>query len=154
MSEVAKIEDQLRRAFEGDAWHGPSLRELLSDVAAERAACRPIARAHSIWELVLHIAAWDDVVRRRLEGEPIAELSPAEDFPSVREASATAWEEAREGLQRGHRRLRRAIAQLEEGSLDESVPGTSYTVYTMLHGVVQHDLYHAGQIALLRRATA
>jgi len=68
MEETKRIADQLQRAFEGEAWHGPSLRELLAEVSAEKAASRPLALAHNIWEIVLHVAAWHGGVKRRLDG--------------------------------------------------------------------------------------
>ncbi len=71
MTESVRLADQLRRAFEGNAWHGDSLLELLAGVDAKTAAAKPIKDAHSIWELVLHIAAWDDAVRRRTAGEAV-----------------------------------------------------------------------------------
>ncbi len=71
MSEASRIADQLRRAFDGDAWHGDSVLEILNGVTAAQAAARPITHAHSIWELVLHIAAWDGVVLRRLGGAAV-----------------------------------------------------------------------------------
>src|SRR5208282_4382207 len=89
-SESARIADQLRRAFDGEAWHGDSLFEILEGVTAARAAARPIAGAHTIWELVLHVAAWDGAVLRRLGGAAV-ELSDAENFPPVRDASAAGW---------------------------------------------------------------
>src|SRR6266446_1439447 len=71
MSETARLADQIRRAFEGDAWHGDSIKELLTGVTAETAAAKPIKDAHSIWELALHIAAWDDAVLRRIGGAAV-----------------------------------------------------------------------------------
>src|SRR5260370_40676654 len=69
VSVIAQIAEQLRRAFDGSAWHGPSMLELLEDVDAETAAARPIPNVHSIWELVLHTAVWGRVVRRRIAGQ-------------------------------------------------------------------------------------
>jgi uncharacterized damage-inducible protein DinB len=80
MSETARLADQIRRAFEGDAWHGDSVLELLATVDAATAAARPIKNAHSIWELILHIAAWDDAVRRRTGGTAVT-LSDQQNFP-------------------------------------------------------------------------
>ena len=80
MSETARIADQLRRAFYGGAWHGDSLFEILTGVTAAQAAARPIRNAHSIWELVLHISAWDAAVRRRMTGVAV-QPSDAENFP-------------------------------------------------------------------------
>ncbi|HXG67415.1 MAG TPA: DinB family protein [Blastocatellia bacterium] len=151
MSEVRRIRSQLRRAFEGEAWHGPSVKELLAGVTAAQAAAKPLPGAHSIWELVLHISAWEKVARRRLAGEA-AELSKEEDWPPVRDTSEAAWGQTLQEMEQAHQELREAVGQLDEARLDEIVPGTQYSVYFLLHGVIQHDLYHAGQIALLKKA--
>jgi uncharacterized damage-inducible protein DinB len=150
MSEIERITDQLKRAYQGPAWHGPSLRELLADLPPERAASKPLRHAHSIWEIVLHVRAWEDVARRRIGGEQV-ELSPEEDWPPVRGTDRAAWEVVLDGLERGHVELTSAIARLDEAKLLARTPGRDYSVYALLHGVIQHDLYHAGQIALLRK---
>jgi uncharacterized damage-inducible protein DinB len=151
MQEIKRIVDQLKRAYEGEAWHGPSLRELLSGVTAKTAASKPLAHAHSIWEIVLHVAVWENAVRRRLEGEAL-ELSQEEDWPPVNDISETAWKNALAVLENGHKQLRETILRLTEGRLSEMTPGKNHSVYFMLHGIIQHDLYHAGQIALLKKA--
>jgi len=152
MAEVEHIADQLRRAFEGKAWHGPSVREVLAGVTAEQAARHPLPDAHSIWEIVVHIGVWEAFVRRRLEGEVITDVPPEQDWPPVADTSEAAWKRTLEDLERGHQRLRKVISELPESRLSETVSGMGYSVYFMLHGVVQHDLYHAGQIALLKKA--
>jgi uncharacterized damage-inducible protein DinB len=151
MNEVERIHDQLARAFAGGAWHGPALRELLADVTSGVAARRVLPRAHTIWEIVLHIAAWERAALGRLEGKPM-KLSPDEDWPPVRQTSEQAWGATLEMLEEGHRRLAGAVAALGEADLDRIVPGKEYSVYFLLHGIVQHDLYHAGQIALLQKS--
>jgi uncharacterized damage-inducible protein DinB len=151
MDEIKRIDDQLRRAFEGHAWHGPSLRELLADVTAEQATARSVSGAHSIWEIALHIAAWHEGVRRRVEGERV-ELSPEEDWPPVASTSEAAWQDALAVLERTHTDLRRTVSRLADARLQEMVAGKDHSVYVMLHGLIQHDLYHAGQIALLKKA--
>jgi uncharacterized damage-inducible protein DinB len=151
VSEIARIQDQLQRAFDGNAWHGPALSALLADVTAGQAAARPIAGAHSIWELVLHIIAWERVVVRRLSRETVVDLPEAENFPTVRDARETAWEKTRRELARAHQELKGKIGTLEESGLDATVAGQRYSVYVMLHGVIQHNLYHAGQIAILKK---
>jgi len=150
-SEVERIQDQLRRAFAGDAWHGPSLLELLADVDNARAAAHPIAGAHSIWELVLHIAAWDKAVATRL-GFSRGYVSNEENFPDVVDTSEAAWQKAIETLKENHRELLDAMSKVDEGRFDEPVYEGMSSVYVHLHGAVQHDLYHAGQIALLKKA--
>ena len=151
VSEVERIQEELKRAFEGEAWHGPAVLELLRDVTAHQAAARPLAGAHSIWELVLHIAAWESAGRRRLEGDR-AQLSDEENFPPVNDTSEAAWQQTIEALKNGHRELRDAINRLDESRLDEPILDGMRSVYITLHGVIQHDLYHAGQIALLKKA--
>jgi len=149
MSESARIADQLRRAFCGSAWHGDSLLEILEGVTAARAVAHPIPHAHSIWELVLHIAAWDGVVRRRLAGEAVS-LSDEQNFPPVKDTSEGAWRRALEQVRKVHDALIEAVAALPESRLGERVPGQDYDLYHMLHGAVRHELYHAGQIASLK----
>lgn len=151
MSEIERLQDQLRRSYEGEAWHGPSLRELLAGVDTETAAARPIADAHTIWEVVLHITAWQDAARRRLEGEP-APLTDEEDWPPVLDVGDDAWSDTVAALEVTRRRLTEVVGELTESELDGRVIGQEYSVYALLHGVVQHDLYHAGQIALLKKA--
>jgi uncharacterized damage-inducible protein DinB len=153
MTEIERILDQLKRAFEGDAWHGPSVHESLAGVTAAQAHARPLASAHSIWELVHHIAVWESVGRRRLEGDraPI-DISSPEDWPPADDQSEAAWEQAKAALDRGHEDLREAISRVPESRLDERIFDGMSTVYVTLHGVIQHDLYHAGQIAMLKKA--
>jgi uncharacterized damage-inducible protein DinB len=152
MNEIERINDQLRRASDGNAWHGPALREILAGITAKQAAAKPLSAAHSIWELVQHIAVWEDVVRRRLEGEVIVEVPTEQDWPAVSESDEPAWRETVARLERGQQALSETIARFDARRLDETVPGTNYSFYVMLHGVVQHDLYHAGQIAILKKA--
>jgi uncharacterized damage-inducible protein DinB len=154
VNEIERIADQLERAFEGEAWHGPSVRELLTTTTCGQAAERPIPGAHTIWEIVVHMGVWKSVVRRRLLGETIVDLPPEQDWPAVKNATEPAWRKELEELEKSHVQMRRAIAELTDERLGERVPGEGYTVYVMLHGVIQHDLYHAGQIALLKKALA
>lgn len=155
VSEVDRIRDQFRRAFEGEAWHGPAVLALLDGVTAQQAAAHPIAGAHSIWELTLHIAAWERACLRRLNGDP-AQLTDAEDWEPINDTSDAAWEATKQELIDNHRKLLDAISNVDESRLDESIyndPNVPYSsVYVTLHGGVQHDLYHAGQIAMLKKA--
>jgi uncharacterized damage-inducible protein DinB len=149
-SEAARIADQLRRAFDGSAWHGPALLELLLDVDAATAAARPVPEAHSIWELVLHIAVWDDAGLRRLSGK---KWQPAGlvNFPRVTKPTEAAWRKAVSATKRKHDTLVETVAALPDSRLGERCPGKRYDYYHVLHGIVQHELYHAGQIAILKK---
>ncbi len=154
MNEIERISDQLRRSFEGDAWHGPSVREVLEGVTPETAARKVLSDAHTIWEIVLHIAAWESFVRRHLEGETLKGFTGVEDWPEVNDPSPEAWRRAIDVLVQGHLALRQALSRFPEDRLNETVPGKKFPFYVLIHGAVQHDLYHAGQIALLKKAKA
>lgn len=151
MSEVDRIRDQMDRAWEGDAWHGPSMKRVLDNVTAEMAAQHPIHNAHSIWELVNHIASWNRIVRHRLIGDPI-EPTPEVDWPPVGDKSEVAWKRTLESMDENRKLLRKTVTGLKDDQLGVQLPGEGYTNYVMLHGLIQHDLYHAGQIAILKKA--
>jgi uncharacterized damage-inducible protein DinB len=151
MSEIERIEQQLKLAFEGGAWHGPSVLESIEGITAEQAAAHPVVGAHSIWELVLHIAAWEDACRRRLDGDR-AELSTHEDWPPITDTTEAAWANAKAALIAGHHKMRESIALVTDERLDEPILPDMRSVYITIHGVIQHDLYHAGQIAILKKA--
>ncbi len=150
MTEIERISEQLKRAFEGGAWHGPSVKEVLEGVTAEKAAARPVPGAHSIWELVLHIAVWEDAVRRWVSGDT-ADVPDEKNWPKLKDTSASAWKKALEDLEKGHMQLRQTISRLSDGELDKVLKHPKPTVYDLLHGAIQHDLYHAGQIAVLKK---
>jgi uncharacterized damage-inducible protein DinB len=152
MSEIDRILDQMDRAFSGDAWHGPPLKSLLDGLLAEEASKHPLEGAHSIWEIVQHITAWNTIVRRELTGESLS-ITPEQDWPPVWEVSEAAWHRTVENLVEAHSRLREAAKGLRDEQLEEKpIKRTSNSRYVMLHGIVQHDLYHAGQIAVLKKA--
>jgi len=149
--EISRLLDQLERAYDGEAWHGMPVRELLSGVTFRTAAARPIAGGHTIWELVTHISYWLDAAARRLGGEAVDPVND-EDWPAMPSQSAAAWEGALAELEAAHQRLLAAVRRLSEADLDGPVPGHDYNRFVLVHGVLQHTLYHAGQIALLKRA--
>lgn len=153
MTETHRLNLQLKLAQQGGAWHGPSLRELLDGVTAEQAAARPVPGAHSLWELVNHIAAWERIVTRRLQGEVIDEVADEINFPSVVDASEAAWQATLQQFEETHRQLREAIKQIDDARLQEPTPGKEHPLYIELYGVLQHDVYHAGQFALLKKLT-
>lgn len=150
-AEVTRIADQLHRGFAGDAWHGPALTELVGSVSSDQAIAKPIPDAHSIWELVLHITAWKKIIHRRLMGEP-AQLSAAEDWPPAAATGPIAWNNALRELHAAQKQLRDDLAAMDDSQLHERMAGSDQTVYVVLHGLTQHDIYHAGQIAVLKKA--
>jgi uncharacterized damage-inducible protein DinB len=153
MNEVERIADQLKRAFEGEAWHGPSVLEIIEGITSQQASAHTFDGTHSIWELVLHIAAWERAILRRLHGDR-AQLPAEEDWPAVVITTDEAWEETKQALNQGNHDLRAAILGVENSRLDQPIIEGMSSVYVTLHGIVQHDLYHAGQIAMLKKATS
>ncbi len=156
MSEIERIQDEVRRMTEGGAWHGPSLHQALEDVTASQAAARPIDDAHSIWEIVLHLTAWAGEVERRLR-EHARPLSGEADWPSTPSSDPEAWQRDREALYKSHQMLRQTIREFPPTRLDERVKQgeeNDGSFYIMLHGFAQHDAYHTGQIAMLKKAIA
>ena len=150
-TELRRLEEQLNRALKGEAWHGPSVLEILEGVTAAQAAAHPIAGAHSIWELVLHLCSDYSLVLRRLGGDG-RQLTQSEDWPTVPEPSAENWSDSIRMLKQLNDDLRQAIRTFPWQRLDEPlVPEPPYTAYTQFIGVTQHNLYHAGQMALLKK---
>lgn len=154
MTSVEKLAKHVERTVRGPLWHGPVLDEVLAGVTAAQAAARPIANAHSIWELVLHVAAWADISRARLDGRAIADPPDEVNFPPVRDTSEAAWQAALDRLRESHADLAARVRQLDEASLDERIEGLPYNRWFLLHGVVEHGTYHGGQIALLKKASS
>ncbi len=158
MTEIDRIIDQLEREYDGDPWHGSPLTSILEGVTAEKAAAKPAAGAHSIWELVLHMTAWKGEVRRRLSGAPASDPEEG-DWPAAGPQTPARWSDALARLKAAHDALIAAIRQLPENGLFESTNdprnrplGTGVSYYVLLHGIVQHDVYHSGQIAILKKA--
>ena len=150
MSEVERITRQLKGAWHGPAWHGPALYEVLKDLTAAQAGARPLREAHTIAEIVRHVAVWERVAVRRACGE-VVKPTDAEDWPPTGVGDG-AWQRALAELAGSQRELLEALARLADADLERPAPGGGYTLGFMLDGVVDHDLYHAGQIALLRKA--
>ena len=147
-TEIERIATQLRYLYEGPSWTGPSLKELIRNVKEECARQGGLPGAHSIWELVLHITAWLRIARERLTTSDIRDADGAEDWPGI----SGSWEDALRSLDLEVDALERAILRFPEERLDERAPANEpQTFYVLLHGVIQHTAYHAGQIALLKK---
>jgi uncharacterized damage-inducible protein DinB len=152
MTRAKRLSDAIERSMSGPMWHGPSLADLLGDIPATDAAARPVRTAHSIWELVLHMAAWTEIARQRLAPTDAPEPTPEQDWPPVRDTSPEAWRAAVQRLKDAHLDLAADVAELDDDALKARVAGKDHTVTTMIHGIVEHDAYHGGQIAVLKRA--
>lgn len=138
------------------AWHGPSVAQLLDGLSASDAAFRPADDAHNIWELVLHIAQWDVICARRLQGEDIRiTTGDPEDWPPLPAVlSDESWNATLQQLKAAQEDLLNTVGATEDAQISQTVPHYGWTKYLMIHGTLHHDLYHAGQIGLLRRLAA
>jgi len=152
MNESKRLAEQLTKALNGNAWHGPSWREALEGVGREAAVHRPIPEAHTIAEVLLHATTWHDVVRRRLEGES-PEVSDAEDWPSVALNDDGQWSAAVARLFKTGEALAETVGRFPAEKLHEKRPGVDATWYELIIGELQHVLYHAGQVGLLKKAS-
>jgi uncharacterized damage-inducible protein DinB len=155
MSETLRIVDELLREHDGDPWHGSSVTSILRGVTAAQAAARTVPHVHTVWQIVLHMTAWKNEVRRRLGGAAAADPEEG-DWPTVGDATPERWREALDQLDAAHAALVAAVRDLDEPALLEPTndprnraSGSGVSKYVLLHGLVQHDAYHAGQIALL-----
>lgn len=151
MSEKRRILDLLDRAHREQAWHGPAMLETLAGLTAATAAKHPMEGVHSIWELVEHVASWNEIVARRLAGET-PKVTPEWNFPPVTRTTPAAWKATLRRLARTHARFRREVDRFPAAKLGRKRPGLDHTWNVLIHGQIQHVLYHAGQIAMLRRA--
>ena len=152
MNEVERIGNLLEQTYNGKAWHGSSLRTLLADVTADEAAARPLPGAHTIWQEVLHIIAWREVACGLLEGRTAGELAEEKNWPAVGDGGESAWRQTLDRLEESQHRLRALLRAFPDERLNVRAPGLSLSFYEVIHGVIHHDVYHAGQIAVLRNA--
>lgn len=158
MASSDRLLSSLRRAHDGEPWHGPSRAQVLADVTAAEAAWRPAAGAHTLWEVVLHMRSWTREVLRRAEGgvpaEPVDGDWPAMPSP----ADEAAWRLTLQSLDEAHAALARFVGQMSEDLRAARVkdrpgdpPGHAITQRGMIRSLAEHDVYHTGQLALLKR---
>ena len=146
MRPIEQFIDRFNAVFDGDAPYGATLRRLLDDVTEEQARRRS-GNAHSIFEIVVHVGTWMDVLSRRLRGEPI-EATTVEDWSDT---TLRSWPATVEELEHAQSRLLDAIARTSPEALDKKIAGKDSTARAALESILQHNVYHAGQIALLKR---
>src|SRR5271165_786745 len=150
MTEPERILAQYDRVMHGDAWHGDPIWQILEGISAESAAHRPLADVHTIWEIVLHMIFWEGVAARRLAGQR-AGLDEALNFPAMPSATEANWQKTLEQFRASNQAFRLALQALEVARMDELAAAGKRTFYDEAHGLIQHNVYHAGQIAMLKK---
>lgn len=159
MNEIRLILDTLRQTFDGRAWHGPSFIDVLDGVDKTQASERLIEARHTIWEIVNHCSYWMEAVTRALQGERMPDIVSTEDWPQMGETSED-WTKTRERLKKVYEQLISSVKDFDNSLFTQKISGSfhgrRYTVTyrRMLHGISDHNTYHAGQIAVLRKKTA
>ena len=147
-NEIQSILSLLKRSFEKNAWHGPTVKEAIEGLTQQQVSTR-IQHTHSIIELVAHMTAWRVFVISRLTGNDSFEVTDDLNFPKE-----TDWEKVIQNLFESQVQLLKAVELFPDSRLHEIVPHAEYrySYYTLLHGIIHHDLYHTGQIMLIRRS--
>lgn len=148
--EIQRMTNMLREIYEGEPWHGPSVTKVLSDISPQQ-ALSALGDSHNIIELVLHMTAWRNFVIRRLEGDERYEVSEDENFKIITNITDEAWEAAKLTLAKSQEKLVGLLSQCNDDQLLKTVENRSYNYYVLLHGILQHDVYHLGQMALLKK---
>jgi uncharacterized damage-inducible protein DinB len=135
------------------SWHGTNLRGSIRGVSAEEAAWRPTRGRHNIWEIVVHAAYWKYAVRRRITGESRGSFPPKGSnwFERPDNQSGKAWRDDAALLDQMHKAMRSSIDDLDDRALDRTTRGSTVSTFQLISGIAAHDLYHAGQIQLLKR---
>ncbi|MBT1702018.1 DinB family protein [Chryseosolibacter indicus] len=146
-TEIENIIQLLNRTYSGDAWHGPTVKEVLKDLTPELAT-KSIAASNSIITLIAHMTAWRIFTIEKLKGNAAYKVSPELNFPDV-----TDLNNELDKLEASQQQLIEAIRSFPPERLTDIIPdGTQkYTYYALLHGIIHHDLYHAGQIMIMKK---
>ena len=150
MTDIERLLDQYDRVMHGNAWHGDPIWQILDGISPECAAAQTVANTHSIWEILMHMTFWEEVSSQRLAGERAVE-DEALNFPAMPEPTESNWQKTREQFRASNQKLREALAKLDPARLDTLSAAGKRTFYDEAHGVIQHNIYHAGQIALLKK---
>ena len=150
---VRLLLEMFDQAYQAPAWHGTPLKGTIRGITAREALWRPRRGRHNIWELVLHTAYWKCMVRRRLARDPVIEFPrPGANFPPLpARPNAAAWKRDRDLLDEQHALLRRVITHLDATQIGRRAWRSKWSVAENVYGIASHDLYHAGQIQLIKR---
>jgi uncharacterized damage-inducible protein DinB len=153
MNEVKFLRDQIETTFKGDSWHGPNLVKTLEGIDIEQAKKRPLGERHSIWELTDHMSFWIEEVWKSIKNRSSLNPDKRTDWPEMG-TTAEEWKHSINRMEAAVNMTLDALTEWDDKDLEIKVPGTNYTFKQILHGVVHHNLYHAGQINVLKKKTS
>jgi uncharacterized damage-inducible protein DinB len=150
MSAVQRILNHYDGVLSGEPWHGDAIWLILDGISAQQAAARPIPDFHTIWELVMHMSFWEGVAAKRLSGQR-AGLIEELNFPAMPASTEENWRKTLEEFRASNRAFHEALSQLGPAKLDELTAAGKRTYYSEAHGILEHHVYHIGQIAMLKK---
>ncbi len=150
ISETYRITDFLRQTFDGKPWYGPSVMDTLSNLTFEE-SLNQLPSSHTVIEILEHMIAWRTFVIKRLQGDTEFEIDQEQSFKHISSLSNESWRDTIQRLNQTQEDLLQILSQTSDEKLDEMVAGREYNFDKMLHGIIHHDIYHIGQIGLLRK---
>ncbi|MGF1638118.1 MAG: DinB family protein [Cyclobacteriaceae bacterium] len=150
LTETQRIADMLRNTFDGAAWHGPSVMQVLRAINVT-VAFRHTEGIHTIAELVYHMTTWRNFTIKRLLGQHAYDVSEVDNFPIFDSKDEQTWKKVLLSLEDSQELLLQTLEKTPVEKLNEKVGDKPYDFYTLLHGMIQHDIYHLGQIILLSK---
>ena len=156
MQESKQIKDALRHLYEGEVWHGPSIKEILVDMTSQDAIKRVTLKSKNIAEYLVHITNWRIFALEKLTGGDSYDiiLNSEADWSVINSLDEKSWEEILQNYEEAQTELLEVVDTYTNAKLEAIVPSRKYTFYTLLHGVIHHDIYHSGQMMMLKRLTA
>ena len=151
MSEIPRLQDTLRRVYDGEAFYGDNIATVLADIDAVQSVWVPEGASHCIWQILRHMTVWTDIIRQRLTSPTLVEIgSDEENFPNTPTPIHDNWNAARDSFAAAFDALIQEVGRFPNSRLQKNVPGREYTFYVMIHGAAHHALYHLGQIAMMK----
>jgi uncharacterized damage-inducible protein DinB len=150
--EIKRIYKNLAALYDGQPWFGDNISSILAGVSSQMAAERPGKLNHSIAEIISHLIAWHYFVIEKMKGNETYEVWETElNWPPVVSLTDEEWQKAKDDLQKSYALLLQQIERMPESLLNSAVSGRKYNFRLMLQGIAQHDIYHAGQMAIIKK---
>ena len=151
-AELKHIRAMLKNNWDGSMWYGTNLSSVLKDINAEKAFQKPTAGSHNIYELAAHLLCWRTFVIEMLKGNAgyKVEINSEQDWPTAYQPTDISWNEALNHLEKSQTELMNLLNAFDESKLGELVEGRDFKYHVLLNGVLHHDIYHSGQISILK----
>lgn len=152
--EIKRLIRTMKKNFEGSPWYGPSFRDVMEDISVRKAFSRPVENAHCMAEILCHMISWRELLNKRLQGDDSFSVTQKESFNWKRfdPDPEKAWQVLQQAITTNQEQIIASLEKSEDTLLDQKVAKRKYTYRTLITGLIEHDVYHLGQIALLKKA--